>query len=171
MIITTLCYIEKDDAYLMMLRNKKKKDVNEGKWIGVGGKLLSGESPEECVCREVLEETGLVLDSFCLRGILTFASEGWEEEIIFVYTADKFHSELPEGAPGIADASVPVCDEGTLAWIPFSDIVDLNLWEGDRIFLKLLAEDAPFFSLKLSYRGDVLAEQKLVFPGKGGKGF
>lgn len=166
MILSTLCYIEKDGAYLMLHRNKKEKDVNEGKWIGVGGKFLPGESPEECVCREVLEETGLVLDAFCLRGILTFASEGWEDEIIFVYTADRFHSQMysktGEAQAMTAGAPASGCDEGTLSWTPFSEIPDLNLWEGDRIFLKLLIEKGPFFSLKLSYRGDALIEKKLV---------
>ena len=149
MIISTLCYIEKEGSYLMLHRIKKEHDVNEGKWIGVGGKLISGESPEECVAREVKEETGLILNSYRLRGILTFSSEGWEDEIIFVYTADDFSGEVSD------------CDEGELAWIPKDKIKDLNLWEGDRIFLKLLAEDAPVFSLKLSYRGDELVEHTL----------
>ena len=128
----------------MLHRTKKEHDVNEGKWIGVGGKFNSGESPEECVKREVLEETGLTLNDNKLRGILTFSSEGWEDELIFVFTADDFTGELID------------CDEGELKWVPIPEIEGLNLWEGDRIFLKLLAEDAPLFSLKLSYRGDEL---------------
>ena len=128
----------------MLHRTKKEHDVNEGKWIGVGGKFNSGESPEECVKREVLEETGLTLNDQSLRGILTFSSEGWEDELIFVFTADDFTGELID------------CDEGELKWVPIPEIEGLNLWEGDRIFLKLLAEDAPLFSLKLSYRGDEL---------------
>lgn len=149
MYLSTLCYIEKDDAYLMLHRTKKEHDVNEGKWIGVGGKFLPGESPEECVCREVLEETGLTLTDYRMRGVLTFASEGWEDEIIFVYTADGFLGELGQ------------CDEGELAWIPKAELHGLRLWEGDKIFLKLLAEEAPFFSLKLSYRGDELISHSL----------
>lgn len=149
MYLSTLCYIEKDDAYLMLHRTKKQHDVNEGKWIGVGGKFLPGESPEECVCREVLEETGLTLTDYRMRGVLTFASEGWEDEIIFVYTADGFLGELGQ------------CDEGELAWIPKAELHGLRLWEGDKIFLKLLAEEASFFSLKLSYRGDELISHSL----------
>lgn len=149
MYLSTLCYIEKDDAYLMLHRTKKEHDVNEGKWIGVGGKFLPGESPEECVCREVLEETGLTLTDYRMRGVLTFASEGWEDEIIFVYTANGFLGELGQ------------CDEGELAWIPKAEFHGLRLWEGDKIFLKLLAEEAPFFSLKLSYRGDELISHSL----------
>lgn len=149
MYLSTLCYIEKDGAYLMLHRTKKQHDVNEGKWIGVGGKFLPGESPEECVCREVLEETGLTLTEYRMRGVLTFASEGWEDEIIFVYTADGFLGE-----PG-------QCDEGELAWIPKAELHGLRLWEGDKIFLKLLAEEAPFFSLKLSYKGDELVSHSL----------
>ena len=149
MLLTTICYIEQDGKYLMLLRNKKKQDVNEGKWIGVGGKFLEGESPEECLLREVEEETGLVLDEFKARGILTFASEGWEQEYIHVFTATKFHGTLRE------------CDEGELRWIDKDKILDLNLWAGDRIFLPLLIGDEPYFSLKLSYRGDELVEKKL----------
>ncbi len=155
MLLTTLCYLEKDGAYLMLLRNKKKSDVNEGKWIAPGGKFEDGETPEECVCREVKEETGLILDDCRLRGVLTFASEGWDSELIFVYTADRFHGTLTE------------CEEGELRWVAKEDIMRLNLWEGDRIFLKLLLENTPYFSLKLSYRGDNLVEQKLLFPTKG----
>ncbi len=149
MILSTLCYLEKDGQYLMLLRNKKKKDVNEGKWIAPGGKFEEGESPEECVCREVLEETGLTLDHLQLRGVLTFSSAGWENEIIFVFVSDRFRGKL-----------IP-CDEGELRWVDKSEVLSLNLWEGDRIFLKLLLEDSPFFSLKLSYEGDKLSEQIL----------
>ncbi|MCR5109240.1 MAG: 8-oxo-dGTP diphosphatase [Lachnospiraceae bacterium] len=147
--ISTLCYLEKDGRYLMLLRNKKKQDVNEGKWIGVGGKTENGESPEECLCREVKEETGLILNDFKLRGILTFSSKGWEDEVIFVYTSDDFEGIIRE------------CSEGELRWIRKEDIWDLNLWEGDRIFLELLMKDSPLFSLKLSYEGDTLTEKKL----------
>ncbi len=142
--LTTLCQIEKDGAYLMMHRVNKKNDVNQGKWIGVGGHFEAGESPEECLLREVREETGLTLTSWKFRGILSFQSEGWPAEYICVYTADKFKGEL-----------LP-CTEGELSWIPKQDVMKLNLWEGDRIFLKLLLEDAPFFSLKLCYKGDAL---------------
>ncbi len=149
MIVSTLCYLEKDGQYLMLLRNKKKNDVNEGKWIAPGGKAEPGESPEECVLREVCEETGLTVGRLNIRGILTFSSEGWEDEYIFVFTATEFSGEIIE------------CNEGELKWIDKKDILSLNLWEGDRIFLKMLIEDAPFFSLKLSYKGDELIEKKL----------
>ena len=147
MILSTLCYLERDEQYLMLLRNKKKKDVNEGKWIAPGGKFEEGESPEECVRREVLEETGLSVDQLQLRGILTFSSVGWENEVIFVFVSNRFHGEMIN------------CDEGELRWVPKSDVLSLNLWEGDRIFLKMLLENSPFFSLKLSYEGDKLIEQ------------
>ena len=150
MILSTLCYLIKSDSYLMMHRIKKQDDVNSGKWIGVGGKLKPGESPEECVIREVLEETGFTMGKYRLRGIITFSSEGWEDEIIFLYTSDDFRGTLIE------------CDEGELKWIPISDVPSLRLWDGDRIFLELLEEDRGFFSLKLSYKGDELVDQRLV---------
>lgn len=145
--ISTLCYLKKDDSYLFLHRTKKEKDVNEGKWIGVGGRLEPGESPEECVCRETEEETGLILDSYRMRGILSFSSEGWEDECIFVFTSEEFHGEEK------------VCDEGDLCWIKKDSIMDLNLWEGDRIFLKMILDDEPFFSMKLSYKGNKLVER------------
>lgn len=149
MLLTTLCYIENQDSYLMLHRVKKKKDVNQDKWIGVGGKFEPGESPEECLLREVKEETGLVLTSYRLRGLLTFLSEGWESEYIFLYTADAYEGEVGE------------CAEGTLKWVKKEEISSLNLWEGDKLFFRLLNEDAPFFSLKLSYVGDELKEAVL----------
>lgn len=141
---TTLCYIEKDDSYLLLHRISKKNDVNKDKWIGVGGKFEDKESPEECLLREVKEETGLTLTSYRLRGIVTFVSDRWVTEYMFLYTADGFEGKMTD------------CDEGTLEWVKKKDMEKLNLWEGDKIFLKLLEEDAPFFSLKLSYEGDTL---------------
>ncbi len=147
--LTTLCYIEKDNQYLMLHRIKKKKDVNRDKWIGIGGHFEQGESPEECLLREVKEETGLTLTSFSFRGIVTFFAEGWQTEYMCLYTSDSF-----EGA--LAD-----CEEGALEWVKKDRLMDLNLWEGDKIFFKLLMENAPFFSLKLSYDGDRLTEAVL----------
>lgn len=144
--LTTLCYIEKEDSYLMLHRVSKEVDVNKGKWIGVGGHFETGESPEDCLLREVKEETGLTLLSWKFRGIVTFSQEGFGTEYMCLYTADEF-----EGIP-------KECDEGVLKWVPKRELFSLNLWEGDKIFLKLLQEDHSFFSLKLSYRGDVLTE-------------
>ena len=142
--LTTLCYIEKDDKYLMLHRVSKKNDVNKDKWIGVGGHFESGESPEDCLLREVKEETGLTLTSYRFRGILTFNFNDNESEYICLYTVDGFEGELRE------------CDEGTLEWVPKDEIDNLNLWTGDKIFFDLLRKDAPFFSLKLQYQGDTL---------------
>ena len=148
--LTTLCYIEKDDCYLMLHRTKKQHDVNHDKWIGVGGKFEPDEMPEECLLREVKEETGLSLLKYRYRGILTFIADGWESEYIHLYTATEFTGNLTE------------CNEGTLEWVPKEQIETLPIWEGDKIFLKLLMEDAGFFSLKLKYQGDELVESKLV---------
>lgn len=143
---TTLCYIEKDGKYLMLLRNKKEVDENKNKWIGVGGKFEEGESPEECVLRETKEETGLTLTDYKMRGIVTFVSDEWGCEYMHLFTATGFEGELSQ------------CEEGELRWIPKEEILDLNLWEGDVAFLKLLFQDAPFFTMKLSYKGDDLVD-------------
>ena len=139
--VTTLCYIEQDGKYLMLHRTKKKQDINGGKWIGVGGHLEEGESPEDCLVREVREETGLTLTSYTFRGLITFISDRQETELMCLFTADGFEGEQ------IA------CDEGVLEWVDINKIQDLNLWRGDKIFLKLIAEKVPFFSLKLVYDG------------------
>lgn len=144
--LTTLCYIEKDGCYLMLHRVKKEKDVNKDKWIGVGGHFEKDESPEECILREAKEETGLTLTSWKFRGILTFIAEGWPTEYICLFTADGFTGELK------------ACDEGTLEWVKKEDVFKLNLWEGDKIFHRLLLERDDFFSLKLKYDGDELKE-------------
>ena len=145
---TTLIYFEKDGRYLMMNRNKKEKDANAGKWIGVGGKFKNGESPEECVIREAYEETGLRPnpDSLLYRGIVTFVSDIWPCEYMHLFTCNEFTGELID------------CDEGELSWIDKEKIFDLPIWEGDREFLKLLYEETPFFSLKLEYEGERLKE-------------
>lgn len=156
MISTTLCYIEKDNKYLMLHRVKKENDANHDKWIGVGGKFETGESPEECLLREVKEETGLTLTKYRLRGIVTFVSDEWEGEYMYLYTATEYEGEITELAFNIE------CDEGNLVWVPKSELFNLNLWEGDKIFLKLLDEDNGFFSLKLCYEGEKLVETKLT---------
>ena len=144
--LTTLCYIEKDGCYLMMHRISKENDVNKNKWIGVGGHFEKGESPDECLFREVKEETGLTLTAFRFRGMITFSTDTFETEYMCLYTADGFEGELTD------------CSEGVLKWIPKEEIWNLNLWEGDRIFLKMLLEDAPFFSMKLTYVGEKLSQ-------------
>ena len=147
--LTTLCYIEKDDSYLMLHRVSKKHDVNKDKWIGIGGHFEENESPEECLLREAKEETGLTLTNWSFRGIVTFISEGWDTEYMCLYTADGYEGEM-----------IP-CNEGVLEWVKKEDLLKLNLWEGDKLFLKLLQENAPFFSLKLAYKGDQLEEAVL----------
>lgn len=147
--LTTLCYIEKDDCYLMLHRVKKEKDVNKDKWIGVGGHFEKDESPEECLLREVKEETGLTLTSWRFRGLVTFIADGWPTEYMCLFTADGFTGEMT------------ACSEGTLEWVPKRDVYGLNLWEGDKIFFRLLEERETFFSLKLNYQGDVLTAWSL----------
>ncbi len=145
--MTTLCYIRKDDQYLMLLRNKKKEDINEGKWIGVGGRAEEGESPDDCILREVREETGLTLTDYRLRGIITFISDEWEEEYMMLYEGLSFTGEL------LRD-----CVEGTLRWVPTDEIFSLSLWDGDRIFLKEMLETDHFINLKFTYEGNTLAD-------------
>ena len=142
MIKTTLCYIEKDGKYLMLHRTKKKNDINEGKWIGVGGKFEPGESAEECLKREVLEETGLTLTSYEYRGLIHFISDNAEDEDMYLYTADGFTGEMQ------------TCSEGELAWIDKEEIFNLNLWEGDKVFLKKLINGESGFEISLYYEGD-----------------
>lgn len=155
--MTTLCYLERDGSWLMLHRTAKENDVNKDKWIGIGGHFERGESPEECLLREVREETGYILEEFRFRGIVTFCTETGLCEYMCLYTSDRF-----SGAP-------VECDEGTLEWVPKERIPELNLWEGDRIFFRLLLDEAPFFSLKLRYHGDCLEEavlngQKMELP-------
>ncbi len=144
--LSTLCYIEKEGQYLLLHRVKKENDVNRDKWIGVGGKFLEGESPEECLLREVKEETGLTLTRWRFRGIVTFVCPPWPVEYMHLYTADGFEGEVGE------------CDEGVLEWVDKQKVCDLPIWEGDRLFLARLSQDAPPFSLKLVYEGDRLVE-------------
>ena len=144
MILSTLCYIEKDGCWLMLHRTKKKNDINHDKWLGIGGKFEAGESPEECLLREVREETGLTLTDYRFRGLVTFVSDEAPTEYMHLFTATGFTGTLRE------------CDEGTLEWIPIGEVGLLPLWQGDRLFLSLLQQEGPFFSLKLEYRGDRL---------------
>lgn len=139
--LSTLCYIENDGKYLMLHRTVKENDVNKDKWIGVGGHFEQDESPEECVLREVKEETGYTLTSYRLRGLVTFISGNGVTEYMSLFTADGFEGEQT------------ACDEGELEWIEKSRVQSLNIWEGDKIFFRLLEEREEFFSLKLVYDG------------------
>lgn len=148
---TTLCYVLQGDRVLMLHRTKKEKDINKDKWIGIGGKFLNRESPDECLLREAYEETGLTLTRWQCRGVVTFLSDV-EDEYMYLFTADGFEGDLKE------------CDEGDLQWVSREFLNALPKWEGDEIFLKLLWENAPFFLLKLRYQGDKL--QEAVLDGK-----
>ena len=147
--LTTLCYLERDGAYLMLHRVRKKVDPNKGKWIGVGGGLEPDETPEECAVREVREETGYTMLSWRCRGLVTFVSDLWETEYMHLFTCDRFTGEEHP------------CDEGELAWVPKEKVPELPSWEGDRTFLRLFQLDRPYFSLKLVYQGDALREAAL----------
>ena len=144
MLHSTLCYLERDGQYLMLHRVKKQHDANHDKWIGVGGKFEEGESPEDCVTREVWEETGLTLTDYAYRGVVTFVSDRWEGEYMHLFTATGFTGQVKE------------CDEGQLEWIPKEKLMQLPMWAGDRLFLERIAQPGPFFSLKLRYRGETL---------------
>lgn len=150
--ITTLCYLEKDNKYLMMHRNKKEVDINKGKWVGVGGKLEKDETPEQCLKREVYEETGYKLKSYDFKGLVVFNYNEDEPLFMYLYTSSDFSGTRKEE-----------CEEGELRWIEKSEVLNLNLWEGDKIFLELLYKDSPFFYLTMNYRNDDLVSSELEF--------
>lgn len=152
MLNTTLCYIQKDEKYLMLHRIKKQNDINKDKWIGIGGKFEEGESPEECALREVKEETGLSLKSYEYRGIVTFVSDNNFTEFMHIFWSDNFEGEIID------------CDEGKLEWIEKSKLNDFEHWKGDEIFLDLIDKKVPFFSLKLVYKSGILL--KAILNGK-----
>ena len=146
---TTLCHIEKEGKYLMLHRVKKENDLNHDKWVGIGGKFEDKESPEECNLREVFEETGLTLNAYRYCGIVTFISDKWETEYMHIFHSSDFSGDIKE------------CDEGKLEWVSIPEVYNLPLWEGDKIFLRLLEQKAPFFSLKLEYVGEKLVNAVL----------
>lgn len=153
--LTTLCYLEKNDSYLLLHRIKKQNDINKDKWIGVGGHFKDFESPDECLVREVFEETGLKLNSYQFRGIVTFVSDDSGEkmyEYMCLYTSSDFSGNMID------------CDEGKLEWVKKADMKKLNFWEGDYIFLDLIEKNEPFFSLKLDYKNGSL--KKAILNGK-----
>ena len=158
---TTLCYIEKDGAYLMLHRVKKQNDVNAGKWVGVGGHFEEKESPYDCAVREIFEETGLVAAALSYRGVVTFVSDTFETEQMHLFTTDDFLGDdvFPRYTGGAE--TVTDCCEGNLAWVEKALVLTLPLWEGDKVFLSLLAKNEPFFSLKLVYEGDALVSAVL----------
>ncbi len=148
-VLTTLCYIRREGKVLMLYRNKKKNDLNEGKWVGVGGKLEEGETPDEALLREVKEETGLTLTKWHLHGVVTFVSDTWDNEYMFLYTGEEFEGEL-----------LPSCREGTLSWIREEDVLSLPMWEGDKYFLEPLLAGEEHLDMKVRYEGDRLVEMK-----------
>ncbi len=152
MINTTLCYIEKDGAYLMLHRVKKENDINRDKWIGIGGKFEPGESPFDCARREIQEETGLIATSLSYRGIITFISSDYGTEYMHLFTSDQFEGQILEN-----------CDEGKLEWVKKDEVYNLPIWEGDKIFLRLIEKKSDFFSLKLVYEKDTLVNSVLEF--------
>lgn len=144
---TTLCHIEKDNCYLMLYRNKKKNDENGGKWVGVGGKFEPGETAEQCLVREVFEETGLTLTGYIFHGIVRFESDIWGSEDMYIYTGTEFSGDLRED-----------CEEGELSWIPKSEVMSLPMWAGDRIFLKKILNNETNIRMTLRYKGESLEE-------------
>ncbi|MCR4956889.1 MAG: 8-oxo-dGTP diphosphatase [Lachnospiraceae bacterium] len=151
MLNTTLCYIEKDNRYLMLHRVKKQHDISKDKWLGVGGKFLENETPDECLLREVKEETGLTLKDYRLRGVITFLSDLYEGEYMYLYTASSYQGTITD------------CNEGVLEWIEKDKVKELPIWEGDRLFFDELQKDSPFFTMKLRYEGDTLVESSLKY--------
>ena len=165
--LTTLCYIEHEGKYLMMHRVKKEHDINKDKWVGIGGHFEPDESPEECLLREVREETGVTLTAYRFRGVITFVNDAWPTEYMYLFTSENFErtdTECREALEGEEESrhdqcsEEPECDEGDLVWIPKKDVYDLPIWEGDKIFFRLLEAGNDFFSLKLVYdeRGTLL---------------
>ena len=154
MINTSLCYIENNGRWLLIHRVKKKQDLNEGKWIGIGGKFEPGETPEQCCIREAKEETGFDITGLDYRGVVDFVSDEWPEEMMHLFTAVYYGRDAE---------NLPECDEGFLEWVPIEKVGQLKLWEGDRIFLEIIKKKTPFFKLRLEYNGDRLADSSIEY--------
>ena len=160
MIKSTLCYIEHKGCYLMLYRNRKKNDPNAGKWIGIGGKFEAGETAEDCLLREVREETGFVLTSYRFLGIVEFRNDSCEDEDMYLYLADGFETGEGNTAGKKQDAKddypIPPCSEGDLKWIPKEEIPGLNMWEGDRYFIEPMLRGESDLNMRLTYSKDTL---------------
>ena len=150
--MTTLCYLEREDRYLMLHRTRKEQDENKDKWIGIGGKFEAGETPFDCARREIYEETGLVANSLIYKGIVTFVSNEFGTEYMHLFKVTDTAGDLKTN-----------CDEGVLEWVDKDKILDLPHWEGDKYFLELLDRDVPFFSMKLCYRGNTLTDHTIEY--------
>ncbi len=158
LIKSTLCYIENDGKFLMLFRNKKENDPCEGKWVGIGGKFEEGETADECLLREVFEETGLVLMDYTACGIVHFLSDVLPDEDMYLYTASKYKGDLPSDADGNILSSDEICNEGDLRWIPKNNVTSLNLWQGDKFFLEPLIAGKTNIEITCRYEGDKLVE-------------
>lgn len=152
MINSTLCYLEKDSSFLMLYRNKKENDPCEGKWVGIGGKFEEGETAEECLLREVFEETGLRLTEYCFCGVIHFLSDELPDEDMYLYTASQWQGSLDDSFE---------CSEGKLSWIKKDEVLDLNLWEGDKYFLEPLIQGMKINEMTCRYEGDKCVEHKI----------
>ena len=153
--LATICYVDNGKEFLLLHRNKKTNDVHAGKWIGVGGKLEKGETPQECAVREILEETGLRVNKPVLKGIITFPDFTPDNDwYTYVFKVTEFEGDLID------------CDEGTLEWVSYEEILSKPTWEGDHTFLSWILEDKPFFSAKFSYKGEKLVESHVDFYGE-----
>ena len=160
LIKSTLCYIENEGKYLMLFRNKKENDPCEGKWVGIGGKFEPGETADECLLREVWEETGLVLKKYTACGIVHFLSNELPDEDMYLYTASEYEGELPSDAEGNVLSSDEICNEGDLRWVLKNKVTSLNLWEGDKYFLEPLIAGKTDIEMTCRYEGDKLVEVK-----------
>lgn len=154
---TTLCYIENNGSWLMLYRNRKPEDPNEGKWLGIGGKIEPGETPDECNAREVMEETGLIIRSASFCGVIEFRADMYEDEDMYLYYSDDVIPCDPDSAEifrTTGTVALPECDEGELKWIPENQLMQLPMWEGDRAFLKELLDGKRHIYMTLSYEGE-----------------